>query len=94
MFLHQLGDPVREVEERAEEDQADTEQPAGDHVRQLLERVRRVRRAVPAQDHDDDPERSQDPAEHHQDALVELEGAAADAQPADALGEPLVTGLL
>ncbi len=40
VLLHQLGDPVGEVEERSEEHEREAEQAARDHVRDLLEQVR------------------------------------------------------
>src|SRR3546814_4794982 len=49
VLLHELGHPVGEVEEGAEEDQPDAEQPPGDEVGELLEDVGAVRRSPPAQ---------------------------------------------
>ena len=65
--MHLPRHPVREVEETAEHRQRQPEQPAGDHVRDLLEGVRRVRGAVPAQDDQwdaDGDERGADERDH------------------------------
>ena len=89
VLLHELGHPVGEVAERPEEQQPEPEQAAGDGVGDLLEQVRRVGGAVPADEDEDEPERGEDAGEHHQGALAELERAAAGAQLAHAVGEAL-----
>src|SRR5690606_34405981 len=55
----QPGEPGAEVEEPAAEGQAESEQATGDQVGHLVVLVRRVGRAVPAQDDDDQAEREQ-----------------------------------